>query len=84
MLLRLVVPTVLRVGAHRFFFFSNEGTEASHIHVETAENYAKFWLNPVALVRSVGYNARELRELRELAEANKDLFLRRWHEHFGS
>ena len=78
------MPTLLRVGAHRFFFFSNEGAEAPHIHVETAEKYAKFWLNPVALASSVGYNARELRELRELAETNKDLFLRRWHEHFGS
>ena len=78
------MPTVLRVGAHRFFFFSNEGYEPSHIHVETAENYAKFWLKPVVLARSVGYNARELRELRRLVETNRELFLRRWNEHFGS
>jgi hypothetical protein len=37
------MPTVLRIRGHRFFFFSGEGTEAPHIHVETAENYAKFW-----------------------------------------
>ena len=55
-----------------------------HIHVETAEKYAKFWLEPVALARSVGYNASELRKLRELVETNESLFIRRWHEHFGS
>lgn len=78
------MPTALRVGAHRFFFFSNEGDEPPHIHVETAENYGKFWLNPVALAKSIGYGARELRELRDLVETNRDLFIRRWHEYFES
>jgi hypothetical protein len=41
---------------------------------ESAENYAKFWLNPVALVQSVGYNATELRRLRELIEKHHNLF----------
>jgi len=47
------MPTVLRHGGHRFVFFSNEGNEPPHVHVETAENHAKFWLDPVALVKSV-------------------------------
>ena len=78
------MPTVLRHGGHRFFFFSNEGNEPPHVHVETAENYAKFWLNPIALVKSMGYNAKELRELRELIEENRHLFMEKWHEYFGS
>lgn len=77
------MPTVLRVGGHRFFFFSRESDEPPHIHVETAENYAKFWLYPVALAKSVGYNARELRQLRELVEAHRELFEEKWYEHFG-
>ncbi len=77
------MPTVLRHDGHRLFFFSNEGSESPHIHVETAEKYAKFWLNPVTLVRSVGYSARELRQLRELVEENRDLLEKKWHEHFG-
>ena len=78
------MPTVLRVGPHRFFFFSNEGNEPPHIHVETAENYAKFWLEPVALAKSVGYNASELNRLRKLVEAHRSLFEEKWHEHFGN
>lgn len=59
------MPTVLRIGPHRFFFFSNEGQEPARIHVETAENYAKFWLAPVTLADAKGYNSRELRQVRE-------------------
>jgi hypothetical protein len=77
------MPTVLHVRGHRFFF-SNEGDEPPHIRVESAENYAKFWLNPVSVARSVGYNARELRELRELVEEHRDLFEEKWDEYFGS
>jgi uncharacterized protein DUF4160 len=46
------VPTVLLVDGYRFFFFSNEGTEAPHIHVERGDDYAKLWLEPVTLSAS--------------------------------
>jgi len=78
------MPTVLRYGGHRFFFFSNEGNEPPHIHVETAENYAKFWLEPVVLVKSVGYNAKELRQVREVVEQNRNMLTEKWLEYFGS
>jgi len=38
------MPTVLRVKGYRFFFFTLEGKEPPHIHVEQAERYAKIWL----------------------------------------
>jgi len=78
------MPTILRARGYRFFFFSNEGNEPPHIHVEKAESYAKFWLEPIALARSIGYNARELYQLRELVAEHKNLFLKRWYEYFGS
>jgi len=43
------MPTILKIKGYRFFFFSREGKEPSHIHVENAERYAKFWLNPIQL-----------------------------------
>jgi hypothetical protein len=76
------MPTVLKLGPHRFFFFSREGQEPPHIHVETAENAAKFWLTPVSLAWAVGYNAREIRAVRELVEQNATRFLEKWYEHF--
>ena len=77
------MPTILRVRGHRFFFFSNEGLEPPHIHIETGENYAKFWLNPVVLAKSVGYRAKELRRLREIVEEHSELFQEKWNEYFG-
>jgi hypothetical protein len=77
------MPTVLRIRQFRFFFFSNEVNEPVHIHVESDDKYAKFWLEPVQLAKSVGYNARELNEIRGLVLDNTDIFRRSWNEHFG-
>ena len=76
------MPTVLRAKGFRFFFFSNEGAEPPHIHVECGENYAKFWLEPVELQRSVGFNAAEVNELAKIVEDNKKLLKERWYEFF--
>ncbi len=75
------MPTVLRVKGYRFFFFSREGSEPPHIHVANAENYAKFWLNPVSLVWNIGFRSHELTELRRLVEENRRMFEEKWREH---
>jgi hypothetical protein len=75
------MPTVLKVRGHRFFFFSREDAEPPHVHVETAENAAKFWLSPITLAWAVGYNSKEIRQVRELVEENVALFLEKWYEH---
>ena len=77
------MPTVLRVDGHRFFFFSNEGAEPVHIHVETAGNTAKFWLRPVVLAYSHGYPFRELTRIRQLVARYENFFVEQWHEHFS-
>ncbi len=76
------MPAVLRVGPHRLFFFSNERDEPPHLHVERAENYAKFWLLPVTLASAVGYNAAELRRLRALVDESAEAFNKKWREPF--
>ena len=76
------MPTVLIIGKFRFFFFSNEGSEPIHIHVESDEKYAKFWLKPVQLARSIGYSAKELNEIRGLVLENLNLFREKWNEYF--
>ena len=57
------MPEVLRVRDFRFFFFSREGQEPRHIHVEQAERYAKFWLEPIELAEARGFRGAELREI---------------------
>jgi len=78
------VPTVLRKEGYRFFFFSNEGTEPPHIHVERGKGHAKYWLEPVSLAYSKGFKANELRRIREIVVGHRDYFLQKWHEYFGT
>ena len=75
------VPTVLRIAGYRFFF-SNEGNEPPHIHVESAERYAKFWLEPIALVENYGFRSAELAEIRRQVEAHQAVLMERWNEFF--
>jgi hypothetical protein len=77
------MPTVLRVGPYRFFFYSSDGREPPHVHVERDANRAKFWLDPVRLQESGGYRPAELNRVASLVDEHRELLLRRWHEHFG-
>jgi len=58
---RAALPTIARIGPFRFFFYSNEGAERPHVHVQHESRVAKFWLNPVVLAASGGFSAAELR-----------------------
>ncbi len=77
------MPTILHIYGYRFFFFSNEGFENPHIHVESGDNYAKFWLKPVSLASSFGYNSSEITNLRKLVKQQEQLFWEKWHEYFA-
>ncbi len=38
------MPTILRAGPYRFYFYSHEPNEPAHIHVDRDDCSAKFWL----------------------------------------
>lgn len=78
------MPTVLLVGPYRFYFFSHEGTEPPHVHVDRDDKSAKFWLNPVSLARNHGFRSHELGNLAALVQEHRETFLEAWHGHFGS
>ena len=78
------MPTILRIRGYRFFFFSLEGNEPAHIHVERDNAIAKFWLQPVVLASSYNFRNHELRVIRELVEEYRELFLEKWYEYFSS
>jgi Domain of unknown function (DUF4160) len=80
------MPTVFYERGFRFFFYSNEGSprEPVHIHVEKNSQEAKFWLIPVVLVAyNDGFDARTLRLLAEIVNANRERIERAWNEFFG-
>ena len=77
------MPTILRIGPFRFFFYSNENGEPAHIHIQRDNMLAKFWLQPVALASSTRFSAKELRQLEALVIENRDTFMEAWNEYFG-
>jgi hypothetical protein len=77
------MPTVLRLGPYRFFFYAGDRDEPLHVHVEREDKVAKFWLGPVRLQESGGFSRSELNRIRQLVEANEHRLQEAWHEYFG-
>jgi len=76
------MPTVLRISGFRFFFYSLEGAEPPHIHVEHGEEVAKFWLEPINLASVDGFRSHELSRLRSMIVEHRSKFLEAWNAHF--
>jgi hypothetical protein len=77
------MPTVLRSGPYRFFFYAGDRDEPPQVHVEREANRAKLWLEPVRLQESGGFNAREINRIAALVEEHRDELLRAWNEYFN-
>lgn len=54
------MPTVLRIGPYRFFFYASDRDEPAHVHVERENKVAKFWLEPLRLQRIGGFSRAEI------------------------
>jgi Domain of unknown function (DUF4160) len=60
------MPTVMRSGPFRFHFYSDEGNEPPHIHVETSDGECKFWLDPVRLAKNKGIAPETIRQIERI------------------
>jgi hypothetical protein len=77
------MPTALRTGPYRFFFYAGDRDEPAHVHAERENKRAKFWLDPVRLQRSVGFGRTELQRIQQLVVTHRERFLRDWNEYFN-
>ena len=77
------MPTVMRIGPFRFFFYSNENDEPRHIHVRAAEKEAKYWLVPLELSWNYGFNSSELKKIERHLNDNLDYVIEFWDTFFG-
>ena len=78
------MPNVLRWKGYRFYFYSHEPNEPPHVHVDKGGASAKFWLEPVALARNLGFGPRQLRELHKAVRQRQQQILEAWHGYFGT
>ena len=77
------MPTVLRIGGFRFYFYSHEPNEPPHVHVDHGEASIKVWLESLEVAKSRGFRAHEIGGIVAMVGANQSLLLEAWHEYFG-
>ncbi|MBI5739111.1 MAG: DUF4160 domain-containing protein [Nitrospirae bacterium] len=76
-------PTVLIYGKYRFFFNSRE-EKRMHVHVQTADGTAKFWLEPIIALESYcTLSTKELKEVSTIIEEKQNEFKNSWKKHFS-
>lgn len=78
------MPTILRLGTYRFYFFSHEPNEPPHVHVDRDDATLKAWLAPVELARNRGFRPREINVILALVDEHRTMLLEAWHEYFGT
>ena len=76
------MPTVLRSGPYRLFFYSADREEPRHVHVVRADARAKFWLDPIRLAESVGFGRPELAEIERLVVQQVVALRKAWDDFF--
>ena len=76
-------PTVFREGPYRFFFFSREERRL-HVHVQSPDGEAKFWIEPsIELARTHGLGPQELNGVLQLVVEHEQEIRDAWRRHFG-
>jgi hypothetical protein len=78
------MPTIHREGRYRFYFFSGDLGEPRHVHVDSGDSSAKFWLSPVSVHYNLGFSARELRVIERIVLQRQKEFMEAWDAYFGT
>lgn len=76
--------TVMRIGPYRHFFYSADGGEPMHVHIERDDRIAKWWLGPARLAGSGGFMPRELREIERIVQDNEPVLMDAWLDYLGN
>lgn len=78
------MPTIKQEGPYRIYFYSHDLiNEPPHVHVDRDDLSAKFWLEPVALARNLGFSPSELRRIERIVRDHQEELLEKWYANFG-
>jgi hypothetical protein len=77
------MPTAMRIGAFRFYFYSHEPGEPPHIHIDRGEATIKVWLSSLEVARSRGFRAHEINGIVTMVAEHQAALTEAWHEYFG-
>ena len=77
------MPTVLLQQGYRFFFWSNEGNELMHVHVEKGNGFGKIWLKPkIRIAYMHRFNPNEVITIMKIVKTNILILQEFWYEYF--
>ena len=76
------MPTAMKLGSYRFHFYSDEGREPVHIHVETPDGECKFWLDPIRLAGNKGISPEVIRKIERIVFEYSTFLEEKYYEHF--
>jgi Domain of unknown function (DUF4160) len=77
------MPTVLRKYGYRFHFYSADGHEPPHIHVDGNGGVAKVWLKDIMIAKVHGFGDKELARIMGVIEEHQREMLEAWHDFFA-
>ena len=76
------MPTVMKIGPYRFFFYASDRDEPIHVHVERGDNIAKFWLDPIRLHSSGGFSRPEIGRIQTIVREHQLKMMEAWNAYF--
>lgn len=75
-------PTVFRAKGFRFYFFSREEPRM-HVHAQSSDGEAKFWLEPkIDVAVSYRLKPKDLGMIEDLIREHEDEIRSAWDKHF--
>jgi hypothetical protein len=77
------MPTILRAAGYRFHFFSGDGHEPPHIHVDGGGRKAKIWLRDIRVAKRAGFSDLELARIVQIVSDNRVRLLEAWDDFFA-
>ena len=78
------MPTILRVGPYRFYFYPADRNEPRHVHVVSGKKEAKFWLDPFPIpAYNHGFNGSDLRKIQGVIWVNLGRLRGDWDAFFA-
>jgi hypothetical protein len=78
------MPTVLRWGPYRAFFYSNESGEPPHVHVGRVTPKPSSGFKTCRSRSMRDFPAREIGAIIRHLRSHRDALEGKWHEHFGN
>ena len=78
------MPTILKAGRYRFFFYSSDRNEPIHVHIEADEKIAKVWLDPIRLETSGGFSRSDISRILSIVKKHQIELMEAWNGYFSS